>query len=86
LAEQGYPQLIANSWNGLVAPAGTPAPMVGRLNQAAVEAMNSPELKTKFGGLGITIIAGSPDQFAAFIRAEAVRWDGLVKAAKMPKT
>jgi tripartite-type tricarboxylate transporter receptor subunit TctC len=86
LAEQGFPQLIANSWNGLVAPAGTPAPIVSRLNQAAVEAMNSAELKAKFGGLGITIIAGSPDQFAAFIRAEAVRWDGLVKAAKMPKT
>jgi tripartite-type tricarboxylate transporter receptor subunit TctC len=86
LAEQGFPQLIANSWNGLCAPAGTPAPIVGRLNQAASEALNSAELKTKFGSLGITIIAGSPDQFAAFIRAEAVRWDGLVKAAKMPKT
>ena len=86
LAEQGFPQLIANSWNGLCAPAGTPAPIVSRLNQAAVEALNSAELKTKFGSLGITIIAGSPEQFGAFMRDEAVRWDGLVKAAKMPKT
>ena len=85
LAEQGFPQLIANSWNGLAAPAGTPAPIVSRLNQAAVEAMNSAELKAKFGGLGITIIAGSPEQFGAFMQAEAIRWDGLVKAAKMPK-
>ena len=86
LAEQGFPQLIANSWNGLCAPAGTPAPIVDRLNKAALEALNSAELKTKFGGLGITIIAGSPEEFGAFMRQEAVRWDGLVKAAKMPKT
>jgi tripartite-type tricarboxylate transporter receptor subunit TctC len=85
LAEQGFPQLVANSWNGLVAPAGTPAPVVARLNQAAIEALNSPELKAKFGGLGITIIAGSPDQFAAYNSDEAVRWAALVKAAKMPK-
>jgi tripartite-type tricarboxylate transporter receptor subunit TctC len=85
LAEQGFPQLIANSWNGLCAPAGTPAPIVDRLNKAALEALNSAELKAKFGGLGITIIAGSPEQFGAFMRQEAVRWDGLVKAAKMPK-
>ena len=85
LAEQGFPQLVANSWNGLAAPAGTPAPVVSRLNQAAHEALNSPELKAKFGGLGITIIAGSPEQFGAFMRDEAVRWDGLVKASKIPK-
>ena len=76
LAEQGFPQLIANSWNGLCAPAGTPAPIVDRLNKAALEALNSAELKAKFGGLGITIIAGSPEQFGAFMRQEAVRWDG----------
>ncbi len=86
LTEQGFPQLVANSWNGLVAPAGTPAPIVSRLNQAAVEAMSSPELRAKFGGLGITIIAGSPDDFGAFMKDEAVRWSALVKAAKMPKS
>lgn len=86
LAEQGFPQLVANSWNGLAAPAGTPAPIVSRLNAAALEALSSAELKAKFGSLGITVIGGSPEQFGAFIRNEAVRWDGLVKAAKMPKT
>jgi tripartite-type tricarboxylate transporter receptor subunit TctC len=85
LAEQGFPQLVANSWNGLCAPAGTPAPIVDRLNKAALEALNSAELKAKFGSLGVTIIGGSPEQFGAFMRQEAVRWDGLVKAAKMPK-
>jgi tripartite-type tricarboxylate transporter receptor subunit TctC len=86
LAEQGFPQLIANSWNGLVAPAGTPAPIISRLNQAAKDALNSPELTAKFGSLGITIMAGSPDQFGAFIKDEAVRWDALVKAANLPKS
>src|SRR6185436_3133609 len=72
LAEQGFPQLIANSWNGLCAPAGTPAPIVGRLNRAALEALNSAELKAKFESLGITIIAGSPEQLGEFMRQEAV--------------
>ena len=86
LAEQGFPQIVANSWNGLVAPAGTPAEIVGRLHQAAAEALNSPELKAKFGSLGINIISGSPAEFGQFMAHEAVRWAGLVKAAKMPKT
>lgn len=85
LAEQGFPQLVANSWNGLCAPAGTPPQIIDRLNQAVHEALNSSELKTKFGDLGITIIAGSPEQFGTFMRNEAVRWDGLVKTSKIPQ-
>jgi tripartite-type tricarboxylate transporter receptor subunit TctC len=84
LAEQGFPQLVANSWNGLAAPAGTPAPIVSRLNRAVVEALDTPELKAKFASLGITIIAGTPEQFSDYIKAEAVRWAALVKASKLP--
>jgi tripartite-type tricarboxylate transporter receptor subunit TctC len=85
LAEQGLPQLLANSWNGLVAPAGTPEPVIRRLNQVVNAALDSPALKTQFSGLGITINGGSPDKFGAFMQDEAIRWDGLVKASKMPK-
>jgi tripartite-type tricarboxylate transporter receptor subunit TctC len=85
MAEQGYPQLVANSWNGLAAPAGTPAPIISRLDQAVVEALNTPELKVKFASLGVTIIAGTPEQFSEYIKAEAVRWAALVKASKLPK-
>ena len=85
LAEQGFPQLLANSWNGLVAPASTPEPVIRRLNQVLNDALDSPSLKTQFTGLGITSNGGSPEKFGAFMRDEAIRWDGFVKASKLPK-
>ena len=77
--------MIANSWNGLAAPAGTPPEVVSRLNQAVGDVLNSADMKAKFTSLGITPMAGSPRQFTAFMETEAVRWDGLVKASKLPK-
>jgi tripartite-type tricarboxylate transporter receptor subunit TctC len=85
LAEQGFPQLVANSWNGLVAPASTPEPVIRRLNQVVNDGLDSPGLKTQFAGLGITINGGSPEKFGVFMRDEAIRWDGFVKASKLPK-
>ncbi len=85
LAEQGFPQLVANSWNGLVAPASTPEPVIRRLNQVVNDGLDSPGLKSQFAGLGITINGGSPEKFGVFMRDEAIRWDGFVKASKLPK-
>jgi tripartite-type tricarboxylate transporter receptor subunit TctC len=85
LAEQGFPQLIADSWNGLAAPAGTSADIVHRLNQEVNENLKSPELKAMYAKLGIAAHIVSPEQFGAFIKDEAVRWDALVKASKLPK-
>ena len=81
----GLPLLIANSWNGLAAPAGTPAPIISRLNHEVNEALKSPELKATYAKLGITANIVSPEQFGAFIKDEAARWDALVKASKLPK-
>jgi tripartite-type tricarboxylate transporter receptor subunit TctC len=86
LAEQGFPQLIANSWNGLTAPAGTPTHIISRLNQVVNDGLNSADLKEKFTKLGITSSVGTPEQFGAFMKEEAIRWDGFVKASKLPKT
>jgi tripartite-type tricarboxylate transporter receptor subunit TctC len=85
LAEQGFPLLIADSWNGLSAPAGTSAEIVRRLNHEVNEALKSPELKATYAKLGITANIVSPDEFGAFMKEEAVRWDALVKASKLPK-
>jgi tripartite-type tricarboxylate transporter receptor subunit TctC len=85
LAEQGFPQVIANSWNGLAAPAGTPASIVNHLHKVVSETLGSAEMKTKFASLGVTSMAGSPEQFNAFMKNEAVRWDALVKLSKLPK-
>lgn len=85
LAEQGFPLLIADSWNGLGAPAGTSAEIVRRLNHEVNEALKSPELKTTYAKLGITANIVSPDEFGEFMKEETVRWDALVKASKLPK-
>jgi tripartite-type tricarboxylate transporter receptor subunit TctC len=85
LAEQGFPLLIADSWNGLGAPAGTSADIVRRLNHEVNEALKSPELKATYAKLGITANIVSPEEFGVFMREEAVRWDALVKASKLPK-
>ncbi len=85
LAEQGFPLLIADSWNGLAAPAGTSADIVRRLNHEVNEGLKSSELKAMYAKLGISAHIASPEQFGAFIKDEAVRWDALVKASKLPK-
>ena len=85
LAEQGFPLLVADSWNGLSAPAGTPAAIIRRLNLELNESLKSPELKAMYAKLGITASIVSPDQFGDFIREEVVRWAALVKASKLPK-
>ena len=85
LGEQGFPSLVADSWNGLAAPAGTSADIVRRLNREVNESLRAAELKAMYTKLGITANIVSPDQFGAFMREEAVRWDALVKASKLPK-
>jgi tripartite-type tricarboxylate transporter receptor subunit TctC len=85
LAEQGFPLLVADSWNGLSAPAGTSAAVIRRLNHEVNEALKSAELKATYAKLGITANIVSPDQFGVFLKEEAVRWDALVKASKLPK-
>jgi tripartite-type tricarboxylate transporter receptor subunit TctC len=85
LAEQGFPLLIADSWNGLGAPAGTSADIVRRLNHEVNEALKSAELKATYAKLGITANIVSPAEFGVFVKEEAVRWEALVKASKLPK-
>lgn len=80
-AEAGVPGYEASAWNGLVAPRGTPAAIVSRLNAEAVRAVNHPEVKermVKFGGLP----AGStPEEFAVFLRSERAKWGKLIREA-----
>jgi tripartite-type tricarboxylate transporter receptor subunit TctC len=85
LAEQGFPLLVADSWNGLSAPAGTAPEIVGRLNHEVNQALKSPELKATYAKLGITANIVSADEFGAFLKEEIVRWDRLVRASKLPK-
>jgi tripartite-type tricarboxylate transporter receptor subunit TctC len=72
--ECGYPTLIASYWSGLLAPAGTPAAIVGKLNGAINDILKSPEAQTGLARLNAEARIGSPQDFAAFIAAETPRW------------
>jgi tripartite-type tricarboxylate transporter receptor subunit TctC len=80
-AELGLPDLTLAFWAGMLAPAGTPPEIVGRLNAAINECLASPEMKAAMTRLGFDPMIGSPQDYAAFIAAEIPRWAEIVKSA-----
>jgi tripartite-type tricarboxylate transporter receptor subunit TctC len=81
MMESGFPDMSAWFWSGLWAPAGTPAAIVDKLNAATNAALRSPEMKASIEKLGIEATTGSPQDFAAFIIAEAPKWARIVEAS-----
>jgi tripartite-type tricarboxylate transporter receptor subunit TctC len=69
-----------DTWWGLVAPAGTPAEVVAKLNQAFVAALNTPETKTRFASLLAEPVANTPEQFGSFMKSELAKYEKVVKA------
>jgi tripartite-type tricarboxylate transporter receptor subunit TctC len=80
-AEVGLPEVRAENWYGMVAPAATPPDVVAKLNKAAVEAMKDPAVREKLSSQGATLVGDTPEAFAAFIRSEIDKWSGVAKAA-----
>jgi tripartite-type tricarboxylate transporter receptor subunit TctC len=80
-ADAGMPQVEAENWYGMVAPAATPPAVVARLHKAAVEAMRSPEVQDKLAAQGAILVGDTPEEFAAYIRAEIDKWGRVVKSA-----
>ena len=75
--ESGYPKLLASFWSGLLAPAGTPTSIIDKLNGAVNEILRSKEAQTGLARLSAEARIGSPQDFAAFIAAEAPRWAAI---------
>ncbi len=81
LAESaGLPGYEAAQWQGLIAPAGTPADIVMRVNAELNRALQLPDVKERFGNLGVEISSATPQQFAADIRADIAKWDQLIRS------
>jgi tripartite-type tricarboxylate transporter receptor subunit TctC len=70
-------------WLGLVAPRGTPAAIVDKLNAEVVKVLNNPEVKAKADAVGLFPATSTPAEFASFIRTEAARWPEVVKKSGM---
>ena len=76
-----FPGFDIDTWWGLIAPAGTPKPLVDRLNAAFVTALRSPEVRDGFARLFAEPVATTPEQFAAFIKSENAKYEKIVKAS-----
>ena len=81
MAEAGLPGFEMQSWFGLLAPAGTPRPIISRLNAETIKALNTPEMKSAIATMGANLMSGSPEQFADHIKSEIGRIGEIVKAA-----
>lgn len=80
VAESGLPGYQTNTWNSLVVPRGTPAPIIQRLNTEVVGILNEPEVKERLKQQAIDPDPGTPAQLAAHIKSEVARIDNLIKA------
>jgi tripartite-type tricarboxylate transporter receptor subunit TctC len=83
ISEAGVPGYEAGIWLGLMAPAGTPRPVLDRLNAEVNKVISAPEVKDAWAKQGAMPMGMSIDQFDKFVRAEIVKWSGVVKATGM---
>jgi tripartite-type tricarboxylate transporter receptor subunit TctC len=81
ISEQGFPGVEATAWYGVLAPAGTPKPIVTRLHAELVKVLKLPDVEQKLDGLGFEIAGTTPEQFSAYIRSEIRKWEKVVKAS-----
>ena len=79
--EAGIDGLVVDIWYGILAPQGTPAPIVNRLGSEINKALAAPELKDKLLSVGVQPLGTTPEQFGTFIRSEAARYAKIIKAA-----
>jgi tripartite-type tricarboxylate transporter receptor subunit TctC len=81
IAEQGFPGVEATAWYGVLAPAGTPKPVVTRLHGELVKVLKQPDVVQRLDGLGFEIVGSTPEQFGAYIKSEIVKWAKVVRAS-----
>lgn len=82
-AEAGLPGLVAVNWYAILVPAGTPRPIVDRLNAESVKAMSTPDMRERFVKLGGEVHTGTPEQTAEFLRGEHERWGKVIRDANI---
>ena len=81
VAELGYPQLESLAWIGLLAPAGLPQEILNQINTQTVKAMRATDTLDLLGKQGFDVVANSPAEFSAWIRAEQAKWSKVIRAS-----
>jgi tripartite-type tricarboxylate transporter receptor subunit TctC len=85
LAELGFPDQISEFIACILAPAGTPKPVVDILQQEIARMIVLPDVKERLAAIGFTPVANTPEEFAAELRSEVARWSKVIADAKIPK-
>jgi tripartite-type tricarboxylate transporter receptor subunit TctC len=83
MEEAGFPGFVMNSWVGVLAPKGTPQPIVDKLSSAIAEAAQSPEVKTKLTQLGFGAVGSTPAQFQQLIDQDTAMYKGVIDKAQV---
>jgi tripartite-type tricarboxylate transporter receptor subunit TctC len=79
VAEAGVPGYSAPTWSGVIAPAGTPRPIVDKINDAVNKAIKTQAFKDRFGSIGDEPAGGPPEEFANTIRTDLAKWKDVVQ-------
>jgi len=79
--ESGVQGMIVNNWFGVFGPAGLPKDLVTKLHKSVIDAVNTPDVRARLNALSLDIIASTPQEFDAHLKAELVKWGKVVKAA-----
>ena len=83
VADQGVPGFSALSWWGVIAPAGTPAPIIKRMHDELSKALKNPSVAEKLTAQGMDILGGTPEEMDKFLKGEIARWAKVVKDNKI---
>jgi tripartite-type tricarboxylate transporter receptor subunit TctC len=84
VAEAALPRFDTGLWFGILAPAGTPAPIIEKISKATNEALKDTEVLNQFHTQGFDALGGSPDEFGRFIKSETERWARVIKSMDIP--
>jgi tripartite-type tricarboxylate transporter receptor subunit TctC len=80
-AEAGLPDFDVTTWYGILAPAGTPRPIIRRLNSELKKMMEAPEVKERLAAMGTEPLSSTPEEFGAYIKREIAKWGDVVRKA-----
>ncbi len=83
VAEAGVPGYAITAWGGYMAPAGTPGPVVAKLNAELNKAIASPAIRERWLALGIEPVGGTPERFAAHVKTETAKWADVIRRAEI---
>ncbi|MEJ5991561.1 tripartite tricarboxylate transporter substrate binding protein [Ramlibacter sp. PS3R-8] len=83
VAESGVPGYEVNVWFGMQVPAGTPRPVVDKLNRDMVTLLKEPDVIKRFNDQGVEVVASTPEQFSTLVRSEVTKWTQLIRDANI---